>query len=74
MKKMYNNVCRKLSDAQFRAMEALNNDEGMEIIQFLGVALVSITLAALLVAGLSGILEGTITDAGTKISGLFNFK
>lgn len=73
MKNMIATVERKAILAQIRAKEALQNDEGMEIIQFLGVALVSITLAALLVTGLSGTLQTTIANAKTKIDGLLDF-
>lgn len=73
MKNLMNTVNSKINTAVIRANQALKNDNGMEVVQFLGVALLSITIAGLLVAGLSGVLDTTISNAGTKISGLFDF-
>lgn len=73
MKNIINTIDRKIIMAQMRASEALKNDEGMEVVQFLGIALLSITLAAALVTGLSGTLDETIEAAGTKLNTLFDF-
>lgn len=73
MKNMMNTVKSKVLTAQIRATEALKNDNGMEVVQFLAVTLVSITIGAALVSGLNGTLSTTISAAATKLGGLFDF-
>lgn len=73
MRKAIETIKDKILAAEVRATTALKNDEGMEVVQFLAVALLSITVGALLVTTLKGSLNDTITNAGTKLSGLFSF-
>ena len=74
MKNLMKTIDSKLFTIHCRATQALTNNNGMEVIQFLGIALVSIGIAAALATGLTGKLDTTIAAAGSKIEGLFSGK
>lgn len=71
MKNMMNAINSKMITAQIRANQALKNDDGMEVIQFLAVTLVSITIAGLLANFGKDAVSTAITNVSTQLSGLF---
>lgn len=71
MKKLLNTINSKMITAQIRVNEALNNDKGMEVIQFLAIALVGIAIAGFLVGFGKDYVEQAIKNVGGQITTQF---
>lgn len=71
MKKLLKTVNSKMITAQIRATEALKNNDGMEVIQFLGIAVVSITLAALVMGLATDGVETAFEGLTKQLNDLF---
>lgn len=71
MKNLMNTIDTKIYTGVIRAKQALKNNDGMEVIQFLAVALISVAVAGLLYTTMKGKVDEFITGLGTKLVGLF---
>lgn len=71
MKNLMNTIDTKIYTGVIRAKQALKNNDGMEVIQFLAVALISVAVAGLLYTTMKGKVDEFITGLGTKLGGLF---
>lgn len=71
MKNLMNTIDSKIYTGVIRAKQALKNNDGMEVIQFLAVALISVAVAGLLYTTMKGKVDEFITGLGTKLNALF---
>ena len=68
---MKNAINSKIITAYVRAQQALKNNDGMEVIQFLAIGVVGVTIAGLLIGFGDTYVKGIIERVGGQISGLF---